>query len=169
MDDLLLLAALTEGPAYGYALKKTAGLVVGGGELHNNVVYPSLKRFVRNGWVTRSSVPGERGQMRKLYRITAAGKKHLLEQMRSFGDQEQRDEAAFLLRVAFFDALSADIRRSIISARRSFLTGRAVELARFEKATRRPRSFSLAALRRAQSRVRDELRWIQRIGASVES
>jgi hypothetical protein len=40
-------------------LKKTEGLIFGGA-MHNNVIYPSLKRFVRNGWVEQSTVPGDR-------------------------------------------------------------------------------------------------------------
>jgi PadR family transcriptional regulator PadR len=166
MSDLVLLAALAKGPAYGYALKKTAGLVFGSGELHNNVVYPALKRFVRNGWVDRSRVPGERGQQRKLYRITAAGRKHLLERIASFSGQEEHDEGAFLLRVTFFDALPAKARASLLAARRSFLNARAAELRQLEKTTR-PRSFGLLTLRRVQSRIRDEVRWIQRLETST--
>src|SRR6516162_9816350 len=91
MYDLVLLTALLGGPAYGYALKKTAGLIFGDGELHNNVIYPSLKKFVRNGWVGQSSVPGDRGQQRKQYRITAFGRRYLLEQVGKFGDHEGGD------------------------------------------------------------------------------
>ena len=86
--DLILLAALLRGPAYGYALKKTAGFIFGGSALHNNVVYPSLKKFMRNGWVQQTAVPGERGQQRKQYRITRAGRQQLLAQLGSFGDRE---------------------------------------------------------------------------------
>jgi DNA-binding PadR family transcriptional regulator len=115
-DDLVLLAALLGGPAYGYALKRTAGLIFGGA-MHNNVIYPSLKKFMRNGWVEQSSVPGDRGQQRKQYRITAVGKKYLLEQLATFGEREAADDAAFLFRVALFDALPKAKRGAIIAAR----------------------------------------------------
>jgi hypothetical protein len=62
MTDLVLLSALLGGPAYGYALKRTAGLIFGNGVLHNNVVYPLLKKFVASGWVEQTTVPGDRGQ-----------------------------------------------------------------------------------------------------------
>ena len=44
MNDLLLLAMLLEGPQHGYALKKKVPLITGHGEMHNNLVYPLLKR-----------------------------------------------------------------------------------------------------------------------------
>jgi len=82
MNELVLLAALLKGPAYGYALKKTAGLIFGSKALHSNLVYPSLKKFVKNGWVEQTNkTQGERGQERKQYRITAAGTQHLLERL----------------------------------------------------------------------------------------
>jgi DNA-binding PadR family transcriptional regulator len=54
MNDLVLLAALLRQPAYGYALKKIAGLIFGNGAMHNNVVYPLLKKFTQNGWVEQT-------------------------------------------------------------------------------------------------------------------
>src|SRR5437762_1550826 len=105
MNDLVLLAALLRGAAYGYALKKTAGLIFGGAAMHNNIIYPLLKKFMRNGWVIQTSVQGDRGQQRKQYRITAAGRKYLLEQLAVFGDREASDEGVFLFRVALFDVL----------------------------------------------------------------
>ena len=167
MTDLLLLAALLREPAHGYSLKKTAGLIFGTGAMHNNVIYPSLKRFMGNGWVKQASVPGDRGQLRKDYRITAAGRKHLLERLGTCGDQEAGDEGAFLFRVAFFDVLPKAKREAIVTARKSFLTSRAAELSELKESTQ-PRSFGLVALDRVQTRVKDELRWIRQIEGEFE-
>jgi DNA-binding PadR family transcriptional regulator len=162
MNDLVLLTALLGGPAYGYALKQTAGLIFGNSALHNNVVYPSLKRFVQQGWVEQSSVPGNRGQQRKQYRITPAGKKYLFEQIAIFGEREAADDGAFLFRVAMFDALPKGKREEITAARKSFLNTRMEQLSELRK-TGKPRSFSAVALDRVQSVVEDELRWIEKI------
>jgi DNA-binding PadR family transcriptional regulator len=159
MNDLVLLAALVRGPAYGYALKKTAGLIFGIGAMHNNVVYPSLKRFMRNGWVEQATVPGDRGQKRKQYRVTAAGRKYLLERLGSFGQPDAADEGAFILRVAFFDLLSQAKREAIIAQRKSFLTSRAREFSQLAKLTP-PGSFGAVALGRVETLVQNELRWI---------
>jgi DNA-binding PadR family transcriptional regulator len=157
-----MLAALAGGPAYGYALKKTAGLIFGHAALHNNIVYPSLKRFVHHGWVDLTIVPGDRGQRRKQYRITPAGKQHLRHELAAFSHQQASDEMAFLLRVAFFDGLSPKLRARIIAARKSFLAARAAELLQLQDLTQ-PRSFSRVALDRVRQRIGDELRWIRRI------
>lgn len=77
MNDLVLLTALLAG--HGYALKKAAGPIFGAGALHNNVVYPFFQRSIGNGRVGQKVVPGDRGQQRKQYRITGAGRKYLIE------------------------------------------------------------------------------------------
>jgi DNA-binding PadR family transcriptional regulator len=162
MTDLVLLAALLRGPAYGYALKRTAGLIFGADAMHNNVVYPSLKKFMRNGWVEQKSVPGDRGQQRKQYRITSAGKKYLLEQLASFSEREAADEGAFLFRVAFFDVLPKGKRDAIVAARKSFLASRAQQLSELRE-MRLPSSFSALALDRVQAVAESEMRWVQRV------
>jgi DNA-binding PadR family transcriptional regulator len=160
MNDLILLAALLRGPAYGYALKKTARLIFGRGPLHNNLVYPSLKKFLQNGWVEQASTPGERGQKRKQYRLTAAGRKYLVEQLGTFGNAEAADDGAFLLRLAFFDVLPKRQREAIIARRKSFLTSRATEFSELRKATD-SESFGAVALERVETLVKNELRWIR--------
>jgi DNA-binding PadR family transcriptional regulator len=167
MNDLVLLAALMGGPAYGYALKRTAGLIFGSSAMHNNVVYPSLKKFMRNGWVEQSSVPGERGQERKQYRITAAGRKYLLEQLATFGDREAADDGAFLFRVALFDALPKGKREAIIAARKSFLASRAGQLSELREMGKAS-SFGSVALDRVRALVDGELRWIERLEHELE-
>ena len=167
MIDLILLASLLNGPAYGYALKKTAGMIFGSGHLHNNVVYPTLNRFVRNGWVEQSTVEGERGQQRKQYRLTPAGRKHMVEQLGIFGEREAADDGAFLLRLALFDMLSAKNREDVIEKRKSFLTARAAELARLREMTPGG-SFPEMALERVQNLVKDELRWLRQVDNALE-
>lgn len=165
MTDLVLLTALLGGPAYGYALKRTAGLIFGNGVLHSNLVYPLLKKFVQSGWVEQSSVPGDRGQQRKQYRITPAGRKYLLEQIAIFGRREARDDGAFLFRVAMFDLLPEEKRREIIAARKGFLTARVKELSELEE-TGKPKSFNAVVLNRFQALVKGELEWIARLERS---
>ena len=65
MNDLLLLSLLLAGPQHGYALKKRAGLISGQPAMHNNLVYPLLRRFVENKWVKQKVAAGERGQTRQ--------------------------------------------------------------------------------------------------------
>lgn len=159
MTDLVLLTALLSGPAYGYALKRTAGLIFGSGVLHNNVVYPLLKKFVGLGWVEQKTVPGDRGQQRKQYRITAAGKRHLMQQIATFDERDAADDGAFLFRVAMFDLLPEERRKEILAARKAYLSVRIGELDEL-KGTGTPKSFSGIVLEHFQDLVRDELKWI---------
>jgi DNA-binding PadR family transcriptional regulator len=168
MNDLILLAALLGGPAYGYALKKTAGLIFGSRAMHPNVVYPLLKKFMQNGWVEQGSAPGDRGQPRKQYRITAAGREYLLERLGTFSEEDAGDDEAFLFRVALFDALPKQKCQVILAARKRFLTSRSKELAELRAATR-ARSFGGVALDRVQTLVQGELRWVHALEGQVKS
>ena len=159
MNDLVLLAGLLHGPAYGYALKKTAGLIFGAGALHNNIVYPSLRKFMQNGWVQVSSVPGERGQQRKQYRITAAGRKYLMEQLKAFGEREAADDGAFLFRVAFFGALPKTKCLQILAARKASLSARAARLAELRDSTK-PESYGATVLDRLLAQAASDLEWV---------
>jgi DNA-binding PadR family transcriptional regulator len=162
MTDLVILTALLPGPAYGYALKRTAGLIFGSGTLHNNIVYPMLKKFVESGWVEQSTVPGDRGQQRKQYRITAAGRKYLLEQIAEFGERESSNDGAFLFRVALFGLLPQKRRLEILAARKAHLAQRLNELDKLEEAGK-PTSYSGAVLARVQDVARNELDWIAKL------
>jgi len=165
MTDLVLLTALLGGPAYGYALKRTAGLIFGNGVLHNNIVYPLLKKFVDSGWVEPTTIQGDGGPQRKQYRITAAGKKYLLERLAAFGERDAANDGAFLFRVAMFDLLQEARRKEIVAARKAFLTARVQELSELGR-TGRARSFSAIVLERSQALVKDELAWISKLERS---
>jgi DNA-binding PadR family transcriptional regulator len=168
MNELVLLAALLRSPAYGYALKETAGLIFGSRAMHPNVVYPLLKKFVQNGWVEQSETPGDKGQTRKQYRITLAGKKYLLQRLATFTEQDAADDGGFLFRVAFFDALPLERREAMIAARKAFLHGRSEQLAELRRAIQ-SESFGAVALDRLQGVVRDELRWINKLENQISS
>src|ERR1700739_3526505 len=113
MTDLIMLGMLLAGPQHGYRLKQSAGMVFGQGELHNNLVYPLLRRFMANRWVTKKVVPGARGQNRQQYAITPLGRQALLDRIREFSPQEAKAEDAFRLRVGLFGLLSPEDRGRI--------------------------------------------------------
>src|ERR1700758_1557 len=111
MNDLLLLALLLDGPKYGYQLKREAGWMMGHEPLHNNIVYPMLRRFLDKEWVNRKAVPGQRGQTRQQYALTAEGKRSLIERLSQFSEADASVEAAFHLRVGLFAALKDDAHK----------------------------------------------------------
>jgi DNA-binding PadR family transcriptional regulator len=118
--------------------------------------------------VEQASTPGDRGQTRKQYRITAAGRKYLFEQLGTFGKEEASDDGAFLFRVALFDALPKQNRQAILTARKLFLTTRSEQLEELREENQ-PRSFGGIALDRVQTLVEDELRWIHKPEGQLQS
>ena len=99
-------------------------MILGQGVLHNNLVYPLLRRFMDQGWVTRRESRGERGQTRLRYLITAAGKRELVARLSAFGAQDARSSDAFRLRVGLFQLLTLHIREAILAHREKYLTER---------------------------------------------
>ncbi len=81
----LVLAILSEGESYGYAIiKRVAEL--SGGELQwtDGMLYPLLHRLERSGLVEASWRESESGRKRKYYRLTAAGREQLERQRRQW-------------------------------------------------------------------------------------
>jgi DNA-binding PadR family transcriptional regulator len=125
MNDLLLLATLLGGPAHGYALKKRVGQITGQSDMHNNLVYPLLKRFVAAGWVSRKTVPGDRGQTRERYALTSKGKQELLRRLEEFTPKDAASAEAFQFRVGLFGFVDPTARERILQLRETWLARRA--------------------------------------------
>jgi PadR family transcriptional regulator, regulatory protein PadR len=81
----LILAILSEGQSYGYAiLKRVAEL--SGGELQwtDGMLYPVLHRLERNGLVKAVWGKSESGRQRRYYRLTDSGEEELASQRRQW-------------------------------------------------------------------------------------
>jgi DNA-binding PadR family transcriptional regulator len=134
MNDLFVLANLLDAPKHGYALKKQVGLISGKGEMHNNLVYPLLRRFVEKGWVSKRKGPGERGQTRDTYALSNKGRQQLLRRLSQPADKEVASENGFRLRVGLFSVLDGETRGRILAERDQWLTEREKHLARLSGA-----------------------------------
>jgi DNA-binding PadR family transcriptional regulator len=162
MNDLLLLATLLEGPKHGYALKKQAAFFSSGTEMHNNLVYPLLRRFVARGWVSQKKAPGKRGQTRVVYSLTAAGSAELIRRLREFGETEARSAEAFHLRVGLFDVLGKAAHEEILDRRESYLAARDQRLAAIEKNMELER-YGGEVVRFMRREIQSEGRWIEQL------
>ena len=162
MNDLLLLAALLEGPKHGYALKKQAGLISGQTDMHNNLVYPALRRFVDNGWVTRRKTAGKRGQVRQVYSLTAAGRKSMVDQVCDFGEGIIESADEFRLRVGFFPIITAWARKEILEKRKDYLLGRLERFGPLQKEMNIG-DYGTEVVRFIQKQIDSELAWIERL------
>ena len=77
----LVLAILSEGESYGYAIIKRVD-ELSGGELQwtDGMLYPVLHRLERNGHVKATWGKSETGRRRKYYRLTDLGSEELAAQ-----------------------------------------------------------------------------------------
>jgi len=162
MNDLLLLSMMLGGPKYGYQIKREAGWITGQEALHNNLVYPMLRRFLNEGWVSRKAVPGERGQTRQQYVLTAEGRRSLFERLHQFSDDDASSEGAFHLRVGLFAALSAETREMILARRENHLQGRDKKLAVLQ-ASLELGKFGGEVVRHMRKQIEMEMDWIRHL------
>jgi len=159
MFDLLMLAMLLPGPRHGYQLKHEAGIILGYDVLHNNLVYPLLRRFTKNKWVSRKTVPGQRGQTRHQYSLTASGRKALVARLSSFTEQDARSAEAFQLRVGLFRLLEPEVRGRILEAREKFLRARIATLTNIQASFPLDR-YAGQVVSRLRAESESELDWI---------
>ena len=162
MTDLIVLSTLLAGPKHGYQLKREAGIILGQGVLHNNLVYPLLHRFMNRGWVTRRETAGKRGQTRLRYVITAAGRRELVAKLSTFKQQDARSSDAFRLRVGLFQLLAPNTRTAILERREEYLTARVQHLEVLQKNFALNR-YSKEVVTQFSVETKSELKWIRRL------
>ena len=77
--DLLILRTLLPGPSHGHAIAKhiqrTSEDLL---KVETGSLYPALHRIEKRGWLTSEWGVSEANQRAKYYRLTPAGKAHLL-------------------------------------------------------------------------------------------
>jgi len=83
--EVLILKALTRGPAHGYAiarhLERVSSDVLRVGE---SALYPALQRLLVNGWVRAEWGESELKRRARVYRLTPAGRKRLAQEVDAF-------------------------------------------------------------------------------------
>jgi DNA-binding PadR family transcriptional regulator len=168
MTDLIILALLLPGPKHGYQIKREAGWILGQAAMHNNLVYPMLRRFLEEGLATKKSVAGERGQNRQQYVLTARGRQTLLARLNSYGENEAGSVEGFHMRVGMFELLKPEARERILSLREAYLRSQE------EKSTALQAQMDLGSyggevVRHRLEKTQFELAWIRRLRRLVKS
>ena len=114
--DALLLAKLACGPLHGYELRKEVEASTGR-TLSNNSLYPTLRRFVDAGAVTRSAEEQEAKPPRHMYTITDVGREMLHDVLADFPEELALNELEFLARVGNFGWLRGEEQRWVLAVR----------------------------------------------------
>jgi PadR family transcriptional regulator, regulatory protein PadR len=82
--DLLLLSALETRPAHGYAIVEALRRRSGGNfDLPEGTLYPALHRLEDAKWIT-SRWTEESGRRRRVYQLTAKGRRALAQRQREW-------------------------------------------------------------------------------------
>jgi|SRR5690349_6395783 len=114
--EILILRRLRSGPAHGYELRKrveqTTGVV-----LHNNSLYPALKRFEEAGAVTKTAQSQDGRPPRLVYTLTEVGQELLHDMLADFPPEQAADEGEFLARLGQFSLLNSAERTAVLAAR----------------------------------------------------
>jgi transcriptional regulator len=83
--DMLVLKTLTLGPNHGYGIAQHIRRVSGEAfRVGEGSLYPALQRLLVNGWVRAEWGLTETNRKARVYKITAAGRKQLAEEVRDF-------------------------------------------------------------------------------------
>src|ERR1700688_3788717 len=168
MTDLIILSMLLPGPKHGYQLKHEAGMVFGQQMLHNNLIYPLLRRFLNDGWVSKKEVPGERGQTRQQYSLTAQGRRVLLERLSQFTEADAASDEEFRSRVGLFELLQPEVRETILTRRESYLQGLDKRLALIERKVKGGK-YGAEVIGQMRDQIALETKWIQHLRRILKS
>jgi DNA-binding PadR family transcriptional regulator len=134
--DVLILSHLTKEPRHGYELRRRVEATTGFG-LHNNSLYPALRRFEEAGAVTKTAQPQDGGRPPRLvYAITTVGREMLHDMLAELPAEQAGDDAEFLARLGQFDQLTSAERCAVLDARLAALETRAAHLTRLTEASR---------------------------------
>jgi len=134
--DVVVLSHLAEEPCHGYELRRRVEASTGFG-LHNNALYPALRRFEEAGAVTRTTQPQEGGRPSRLvYTLTEAGREMLHDLLAGLPAAQAGDDAEFLARLGQFGLLTPAERCAVLDARLAAITARAAHLAGLARASR---------------------------------
>ncbi len=114
--EILILRRLRSGPAHGYELRKrveeTTGFV-----LHNNSLYPALRRFEEAGAVTKTTEPQASRPPRLVYTLTDVGRDLLHDMLADLPAEQAGEESEFMARLGQFSEINPAERAGILASR----------------------------------------------------
>ncbi len=162
--DVLILSHLASRPSHGYELRQRVAAVTGFA-LHNNSLYPALRRFEEAGAVTKTAQAQAGRPPRHVYDITATGRELLHDMLAELPLEQAGDDTEFLTRLGQFDYLTPKERCAVLDARQAALGGRLEHLrALVERSRENP--WGAVVVAELMNRTISEHDWLDRLCAS---
>jgi DNA-binding PadR family transcriptional regulator len=170
--EIVILAALRTRPQHGYEIKKNVERALAGSiSLNNKTLYPALKRFEEMGAVQRTVERQEGKPDRHIYQLTERGMEILQGLLLDFSPELLRNDAEFLVRVAFFHLLEPEIRLEILQIRLEQIMkvlNRFQELKGLTEQHMPPESYAQDVLLLSEQQRHLELEWIQTLIQKIQ-
>src|SRR5690242_4939368 len=167
--DIVILSHLQRGPIHGYELKRAVSRTTAYA-LHNNTLYPALRRFEEAGAVTKTAetLPGR--PPRHVYEITELGRELLHDMLADLTPEQAADENEFLTRLGQFEHLTPDERRGILAARVAALGVQKSHMHDLAERSIRARDHEWGRLvvTELADRIDRELAWLERLTTLVD-
>jgi DNA-binding PadR family transcriptional regulator len=158
--EILILSHLRSEPVHGYELKRKVSETTAFA-LHNNTLYPALRRFEEAGAVRKTAVAQEGRPPRHVYELTATGEELLHDMVSELPPELAGDETEFLARVGLFDELTPAERRAVLDARDATLHQRVQHLEQMGKrAESSRRTWGWRVTQELVARAHREREWI---------
>jgi DNA-binding PadR family transcriptional regulator len=162
--EILILRRLRSGPAHGYELRKrveeTTGVV-----LHNNSLYPALKRFEEAGAVTKTAQPQDGRPPRLVYTLTEVGHELLHDMLADLPPEQAADQGEFLARLGQFSLLNSSERAVVLAARTRAVQAQLAHLkTMLDLATERGETWGALVTAELIRRHEHELAWLADLG-----
>jgi DNA-binding PadR family transcriptional regulator len=114
--EILILRRLRSGPAHGYELRKRVEQATGV-VLHNNSLYPALRRFEEAGAVTKAAEPQDGRPARLVYTLTEVGQELLHDMLAELPAGQAADPGEFVARLGQFSLINPAERARVLASR----------------------------------------------------
>jgi DNA-binding PadR family transcriptional regulator len=165
--EILILRHLRRRPAHGYELRKrveeTTGVL-----LHNNSLYPALRRFEEAGAVTKTAQSQEGRPPKHVYELTAVGRELLHDMLAELPAEQAGDDVEFVARLGQFGLLTPQERRAVLASRDRALVTRLEHLRRQHGRTGGD-IWAEAATGRLIRQAEDERAWLAGLDALADA
>lgn len=165
--ELLILWQLLSGPKHGYEIKKNVQEALGETfEINNNLLYPTLRRFLEMGAISKKVVESEGKPNRHVYILTDQGEEIFNQMIRDFPRKLAGSQSEFLVRVALFDRLEYNMQQEILQKRQEVLQEKLNYYRNIEN-THPQNPFVIEVICFQKTQIEHELTWITNLKQQV--
>ena len=164
--EILILRHLSKHPAHGYELRKRVEAVTGV-VLHNNSLYPALRRFEEAGAVVKTSQAQEGRPAKLVYELTDVGHDLLHDMLADLPAYQAGDSTELLARLGQFEFLSVEEQLTVLQTRDDALAERCHRLQELTSRARGER-WSTMVTSELIGRAERERAWIAELRTMAE-